>query len=84
MENMKIDNEVTVGAQPSAEQLQEIAHCKTGKRAGAMVMMHVASERGMSGKEALQQAEQMGFECDQPELKQFVEQYVDSHSRGNV
>ena len=56
------------------------AHCKSGKRAGAMVMMHIASEQGMSGKQTLEQAEKMGFECDQPELKEFVEQYVDSHS----
>ncbi|MGN6545468.1 MAG: beta-lactamase hydrolase domain-containing protein [Aureliella sp.] len=58
------------------------AHCKSGKRAGAMVMMHLASAQGMSGQQTLQQAEQMGFKCDQPELKQFVEQYVDSHAEG--
>lgn len=58
------------------------AHCKSGKRAGAMVMMHIASEQGMSGDEALKQAEQMGFKCDQPELKQFVQQYVDRHNSG--
>lgn len=57
------------------------AHCKSGKRAGAMVMMHMACEQGMSGKETLAQAERMGFECDQPELKQFVEQYVDAHAK---
>lgn len=58
------------------------AHCKSGKRAGAMVMMHLASTQGMSGQQTLQQAEQMGFKCDQPELKQFVQQYVDSHAKG--
>lgn len=57
------------------------AHCKSGKRAGAMVIMHIASNHGMSGKETLQQAEKMGFKCDQPELKQFVETYVDSHAK---
>ncbi|MAT16488.1 MAG: phosphatase [Planctomyces sp.] len=56
------------------------AHCKTGKRAGAMVMMHTASEQGMTGEEALQAAEEMGFECDVPELKQFVKSYVDQHA----
>lgn len=56
------------------------AHCKSGKRAGAMVMMHVAVEQGMSGEETLQQAKEMGFECDQPQLEQFVRQYVDSHT----
>lgn len=57
------------------------AHCKSGKRAGAMVMMHLATEHGMSGKETLEQAEQMGFKCDQPEFKEFVEGYVDTHSK---
>jgi uncharacterized protein (TIGR01244 family) len=57
------------------------AHCKSGKRAGAMVMMHMAVEQGMTGEQTLQQAEQMGFECDQPELKKFVKDYVDNNSK---
>lgn len=57
------------------------AHCKSGKRAGAMVMMHMAVEQGMGGDQTLQQAKEMGFECDQPELEQFVRQYVDSHTQ---
>ena len=57
------------------------AHCKTGKRAGAMVMMHMAVEQGMSGEQTLQQAEKMGFKCDQPELKEFVKSYVDGHTK---
>lgn len=56
------------------------AHCKSGKRAGAMTMMHVAVEQGMSGEQALQKAEDMGFECDVPELKEFVKSYVNQHS----
>jgi uncharacterized protein (TIGR01244 family) len=52
-------------------------HCHRGKRAGAFVMMGVAVEQGMSGDQTLQQAEQMGFQCDQPELKEFVKGYVD-------
>lgn len=56
------------------------AHCKSGKRAGAMVMMHAAVERGLSGEETLKQAERMGFECDQPELKNFVRSYVDART----
>ena len=57
------------------------AHCKSGKRAGAMVMMHMAVEQGMTGEQTLQTAKEMGFECDQPELEQFVRQYVDSHTQ---
>jgi uncharacterized protein (TIGR01244 family) len=57
------------------------AHCKSGKRAGAMVMMDMAVEHGMTGEQTLQQAEKMGFKCDQPELKEFVKSYVDSHTK---
>ncbi len=53
------------------------AHCKSGKRAGAMVMMHMACEQGMSGQQTLDKAEEMGFECEQPELRDFVKSYVD-------
>lgn len=57
------------------------AHCKSGKRAGAMVMMHTAVEQGMTGEETLEKAEEMGFECEEEELRQFVRQYVDAHAR---
>lgn len=57
------------------------AHCKGGTRAGAMVMMHTASEQGMSGDQTLQQAEKMGFKCNQAELRQFVVNYIDQHTR---
>lgn len=67
------------------EQLESLpkpvfAHCRTGKRAGAMTMMHVAVEQGMSGEQTLQKAEEMGFECDVPELKDFVKSYVNQHT----
>ena len=148
MANTKINDEVTVGGQPSEEQLQELAqqgfksvvnfrtegeadqpvspseegaqaksagleylhlpvsmqtldagtvdqfrqryrelpkpifaHCKGGTRAGAMVMMHLAKEQGLTGQQTLQQAEQMGFKCDQPAIKQFVQQYVDGPTK---
>lgn len=57
------------------------AHCKSGKRAGAMVMMHIASDQGMTGDETLKKAEEMGFECDKPELIEFVKTYVDEHGQ---
>lgn len=57
------------------------AHCKSGKRAGAMVMMHVAVEQGMSGEQTLQKADEMGFECEQEELREFVKNYVDNHAQ---
>lgn len=57
------------------------AHCKSGKRAGAMMMMHTAVEQGISGEQALKKAKEMGFECDKPELEQFVKQYVNNRTQ---
>ena len=56
-----------------------LLHCTSGKRSGAMTMMHVASEQGMTGDEAIAKAESMGFECDTPELETFVKDDVDRH-----
>jgi uncharacterized protein (TIGR01244 family) len=52
-------------------------HCASGKRSGAFVMMHLAIEEGMTGQETVEKAASMGFECDTPELEQFVTSYVD-------
>ena len=59
-----------------------LLHCASGKRSGTLAMMHLASEQGMSGDETLEKADQMGFECDTPELESFVRDYVDRHRRG--
>lgn len=56
-------------------------HCKSGTRAGAFSMMHLAVQAGWSGADTLQKAEEMGFECKQPELKEFVKGYIDSHQQ---
>jgi uncharacterized protein (TIGR01244 family) len=56
-----------------------LLHCASGKRSGAMTMMHVASQQGMSGEQVIEKAESMGFECDTPELEEFVKSYVDRH-----
>ena len=56
-----------------------LLHCASGKRSGAFAMMHLAAEEGMSGDETLEKAEAMGFECDTPELEDFVRGYVDRH-----
>lgn len=56
-------------------------HCHKGKRAGAMVMMHTACEAGHTGEQTLQMAEQMGFECGQPELAEFVKNYIDGNRK---
>lgn len=56
-------------------------HCHKGKRAGAFAMMHAAVGAGWSGEETLQKAEQMGFACDQPALKDFVKGYIDRNRK---
>lgn len=56
-----------------------LLHCSSGKRAGAMAMMHLTAGAGMSGDDAISHAEKMGFECDTPELEEFVRSYVDRH-----
>lgn len=56
-----------------------LVHCHTGKRSGAFVMMDVAPKQGMSGEETIRKAEEMGFQCDVPQLENFVKEYVNSH-----
>lgn len=54
-------------------------HCAAGKRAAAIALMHVATVKGMTGDEALQEAARMGFELDNPKFAEFVKRYVDEH-----
>ena len=56
-----------------------LVHCNSGKRSGAFVMMHIGCQKDMSGEEVIKQAEEMGFECDVPELEQFLKKYVNDH-----
>ena len=54
-------------------------HCQSGKRAGAFALLRLAAEHGWSGRQAIEQAEQMHIECTQPPLRAFVESYADHH-----
>lgn len=54
-----------------------LVHCQKGKRAGALSMMHIAIESGWSGEETLQKAHDMGFQCDDPTMAEFVKSYID-------
>lgn len=56
-------------------------HCGKGKRAGAFSMMDIAISQGMSGEETIKKAEDMGFECDNEKLINFVKEYIDSHHK---
>ncbi len=57
-----------------------LVHCSGGKRAGAFVMMDLAVKNGMTGEQTIGAAEQMGFECDDKSIAEFVKQYIDTHS----
>ena len=54
-------------------------HCKSGKRAGAFALLHLAAERGWTGAKTLEEAGQMGLHLEQPPLRAFVESYADQH-----
>jgi len=57
------------------------AHCKAGRRAALMVMMHLASEAGMPGTEAIRGVEELGFKPGSAETERFVVDYIDRHSK---
>lgn len=55
-------------------------HCHTGKRSGALAMIYLALKEGLTGEEALQKAESMGFECNVPGLKEFFINYINQNT----
>jgi uncharacterized protein (TIGR01244 family) len=77
----KLSEEVVDGFREKANVLPGpmLVHCASGKRSGAMVMMHRSAEQGMTGDEVIEKAKHMGFECDTPELERLVRSYVDRH-----
>lgn len=54
-----------------------LVHCASGKRSGAFAMLQLATQEGLSGKEALARARNLGFDWKSPELEGFVRQYLD-------
>lgn len=80
----KLSDEVVDGFRRKASELPApvLVHCASGKRSGAMVIMHLAAEQGMTGEQVIKKAEEMGFECDSPEVEAFVKGYVDRHNGG--
>lgn len=58
-----------------------LAHCQSGKRAAAVLLMDEAIRRRLSGAQALRLGEEKGIEWDQPELRDFVADYVNSRRR---
>jgi len=57
-----------------------LAHCQSGKRAAAMVLIDKAIRHRLTGLQALRLGEAKGIEWDHAELRDFVATYVNSHS----
>jgi uncharacterized protein (TIGR01244 family) len=61
-----------------------LIHCKSGMRSGAMTLMYVAIQQGMTADEAMAMGKQNGFDCDSnPKMKQFFEHYVSEHAKAS-
>lgn len=59
-----------------------LLHCSSGARAGAMMLMSHAVDNNLTSHQALDMANQLGFDCDaHPEIKAFFVGYIDRHSR---
>lgn len=57
-----------------------LVHCGIGLRAGAMVIMYMATRQGMTPEEGLALAKQMDLNCiTSPKMKTFFEQYVTNY-----
>lgn len=81
-----ISDESTTDVLQQIDELPKPAliHCKSGLRAGAMALMNVATRQGLSPQQAFEQAHNIGFDCSaQPQMKEFFEHYVSTHSRTN-
>jgi uncharacterized protein (TIGR01244 family) len=51
-------------------------HCKSGYRAGAYAAVALGVEQGLSGREALAHARQLGYDPRSPEMAEFIESQV--------
>ncbi len=79
----EISDELTTGVLKEIDELPKpvLVHCASGMRAGAMAFMHMATREGMSAEKAMSRAQESGFDCNsEPQLKQFFQHYVETHS----
>ena len=52
-------------------------HSRDGRRAAALMTIEFGRARGLTGAQALEQAAQLGFSCDDERLRAFVLREVD-------
>ena len=59
-----------------------LVHCGSALRAGVMVLAYLGTRQGKSPEEVLEEGRQAGFTVidSKPPLKQFVEEYIKTHS----
>ncbi len=58
-----------------------LIHCASAMRAGAMAFMNLATRQGMTPEQVFEKAGEAGFDCNaNPQIKQFLEQYISTHS----
>jgi len=82
----EISDELTTEVLKQIDDLPKPAliHCASGMRAGVMAFMNVATRQGMTPEQVFEKAAEAGFDCNaNPQMKQFLEHYVSTHSQTN-
>lgn len=54
-----------------------LVHSRHGRRAAAMVLIHLGLERGLTGRGAVAAARDLGFACEHEALRRFAEAELD-------
>ncbi|MEH2115164.1 protein tyrosine phosphatase family protein [Nostoc sp.] len=82
----EISDELTTEVLEQIDRLPKPAliHCASAMRAGVMAFMNVATRQGMTPEQIFEKAAEAGFDCNaNPQMKQFLEHYVSTHSQTN-
>lgn len=81
-----VSNELTDRILQEIDQLPKPAliHCKSGMRSGAMTLMYLAIQQGLSADQAMAIGKQNDFDCDaHPQMKQFFEHYISERTKAS-
>ncbi|NJM68208.1 MAG: cytochrome b6-f complex iron-sulfur subunit [Acaryochloris sp. RU_4_1] len=83
----QITNQLTDQVLVQMEKLEKpiLIHCKSGARSGAMALIFMALHEGMTADRVLSTGQKLGINLEsQPQIKQFVLQYIAAHSTANT